>query len=141
MALPYKYFTANVSDLLLDVKNPRFASSTLVDNASEMLDQNDVIKYLLKYADIITSTCNIERTRCLHGSEMVTCYADRDGTLIVAEGNRRICACKLLLDRKIPDEYKANFPEPSPETIKNITSITINLYPNRESVQAKWRET
>ena len=43
MALPYKYFNANVSDLLLDVKNPRFASSTLVDNASKKPNQNDVI--------------------------------------------------------------------------------------------------
>lgn len=40
MALPYKYFTVNVSDLLLDVKNPRFASSTLVDNASKVPNQN-----------------------------------------------------------------------------------------------------
>lgn len=137
MALPYKYFEANVLDLLLDVKNPRFASSTLVDNASRVPGQNDVIKHLLKYADIITLAYNIERTRYLHGSEMVTCYADQDGNLIVAEGNRRICACKLLLNRDlIPDEYKESFPEASPETIENITSITINLYPNRESVQA-----
>lgn len=137
MSLPYKYFTANVADLLLDVKNPRFASSTLVDNASKAPDQNDVIKHLLKYADIITLANNIDRTHCLHGSEMVTCYANQDGNLIVAEGNRRICACKLLLNRDlIPDEYKASFPEASSETIENITSITINLYPNRESVQA-----
>ncbi len=137
MALPYKYFTANVADLQLDVKNPRFASSTLVDNASKIPDQNDVIRHLLKYADIITLAYNIERTHCLHGSEMVTCYADQDGSLIVAEGNRRICACKLLLDRDlIPDEYKAQFPEASPETTENITSITINLYPDRQSVQA-----
>ena len=68
---------------------------------------------------------NIERTQCLHGSEMVTCYADQDGNLIVAEGNRRICACKLLLNRKlIPDEYKSSFPKVSSETIENITSIT-----------------
>lgn len=97
MALPYKYFTANVSDLLLDVKNPRFASSTLVDNASKIPDQNDVIKHLLKYADIITLAYNIERTRCLHGSEMVTCYADQDGNLIVAEGNRRIVRVNFCL--------------------------------------------
>lgn len=137
MALPYTYFQADVADLLLDVKNPRFASSTLVDNASKVPDQSDVIRHLLKYADIITLACNIERTHCLHGSEMVTCYAEQDGTLIVAEGNRRICACKLLLNRNlIPDEYQASFPEATPETIENITSITINLYPDRESVQA-----
>lgn len=137
MALPYKYFTANVTELLLDVKNPRFASSTLVDNASKVPSQNDVIRHLLKYADIVTLAYNIERTHCLHGSEMVTCYADQNGDLIVAEGNRRICACKLLLNRDlIPEEYKSVFPKASSETIENIASITINLYPNRESVQA-----
>lgn len=137
MALPYKYFTANVADLVLDIKNPRFASSTLVDNASRVPNQNDVIRHLLRYADIINLAYNIEKTHFLHGSEMVTCYEEQDGTLIVAEGNRRICACKLLLNRDlIPDEYKASFPEVSDETKKNITSITINLYPNRESVQA-----
>lgn len=137
MALPYKYFTVNVSDLLLDVENPRFASSTLVNNVGKAPDQNDVIKHLLKYADIISLASNIERTCCLHGSEIVTCYPNQDGELIVAEGNRRICACKLLLDRElIPDDYKKSFPEASSETVENITSITVNLYPDRESVQA-----
>ena len=117
MALPYKYFTVNVSDLLLDVENPRFASSTLVNNVGKAPDQNDVIKHLLKYADIISLASNIERTCCLHGSEIVTCYPNQDGELIVAEGNRRICACKLLLDRElIPDDYKKSFPEASSES-------------------------
>ena len=137
MSLPYKYCAVSMSDLLLDVKNPRFASSTLVDNVSKMPEQSDVINHLLKYADIITLAKNINRTQCLHGSEMITCYENKDGKLVVAEGNRRVCACKLLLNRDlIPDEYKANFPEASPATIENIKVITINLYPDKQSVQS-----
>lgn len=137
MPLPYKYCAVDMLDLLLDVKNPRFASSTLVDNASRMPEQSDIIKHLLKYADIIALAKNINRTQCLHGSEMITCYENKDGKLVVAEGNRRVCACKLLLNRElIPDEYKTIFPEASSTTIENIKVITINLYPNKESIQS-----
>ncbi len=129
MSLPYKYCAVSMSDLLLDVKNPRFASSTLVDNVSKMPEQSDVINHLLKYADIITLAKNINRTQCLHGSEMITCYENKYGKLVVAEGNRRVCACKLLLNRDlIPDEYKANFPEIKTLLSKMGIVDTLNLY-------------
>lgn len=126
-----------MKDLFLDVKNPRFASSTLVDNVSKVPEQEDVIKHLLKYAEIDTLANSIERTQCLHGSEMITCYENPDGKLIVAEGNRRVCACKLLLNRElIPEDYLGSFPIASQTTIENIKVVTINLYPSKESVQA-----
>lgn len=74
----------------------------------------------------------------LHGSELITCY-EEDGKYIVIEGNRRTCACKLLLNRDlIPDDYedKSDFPIITDETKDNIEEITINVYPDRESVQA-----
>lgn len=137
MALPYRYCVVNMLALSLDIKNPRFASSTLVDNASKIPEEADVIKHLLKYADIASLASNIERTNCLHGSEMVTGYVDSNGRIVVAEGNRRVCACKLLLDRTlIPDEFKESYPVASQETIENITSITINLYDSKELIQS-----
>ena len=72
----------------------------------------------------------------LHGAELITCYKEND-KYIVLEGNRRTCACKLLLDRSlIPDEYKTNFPFISDTTKENIERVNIILYPDRESVQA-----
>lgn len=137
MALPYRYCEVEISDLLLDIKNPRFASSTLVDNASREPNQDDVIKHLLKYADIISLAKNIERIHYLHGSEMITCYENNSGQLVVAEGNRRVCACKLLLNSDlIPDEYKSSFPEATASTLENIKTVTVNIYPNKESVQS-----
>ena len=57
----------------------------------------------------------------MHGSEMITCYENSDGELVVAEGNRRVCACKLLLHKElVPDDYKESFP--------TATNETINLY-------------
>lgn len=137
MALPYKYCAVSMDDLSLDVKNPRFASSTLVDNIAKAPSETDVIKHLLKYAEVVSLARNIERIHYLHGSEMITCYANSEGKLVVAEGNRRVCACKLLLHRDlIPDEYKDSFPSASEDTIANIKVVTVNVYPNRESIQA-----
>lgn len=137
MALPYRYCTVRMMDLHLDLENPRFASSTLVDNAAKLPDEADVIKHLIKYADIESLANNINRTKYLHGSEIITCYEDNSGKLIVAEGNRRVCACKLLLDRTlIPKDSEDSFPKASQETIENIKSVTINLYESKESVQS-----
>lgn len=137
MTLPYKYCAVSMDDLSLDARNPRFASSTLVDNIAKAPREMDVIKHLLKYADVVSLARNIERIHYLHGSEMITCYANSEGRLIVAEGNRRVCACKLLLHRElIPDDYKDSFPAASEDTIANIKVVTVNVYPNRESIQA-----
>lgn len=137
MALPYKYCAVSMDDLSLDVKNPRFASSTLVDNVTKVPSETDIIKHLLKYADVISLANDIERVHYLHGSEMITCYEDSDGKIVVAEGNRRVCACKLLLHRElIPDNFKETFPVATEETIGNIKVVTVNVYPNRESIQA-----
>ena len=136
MALPYRYCVVDMLKLKLDIKNPRFASSTLVDNASRTPEEADVISHLLKYADISPLASNIERNNCLHGSEMVTCYVNSEGEIVVAEGNRRVCACKLLLDRSlIPDEFRDDFPIASQQTTENIKSITINLYDSKELIQ------
>ena len=137
MALPYRYCTVRMMDLHLDLENPRFASSTLVDNAAKLPDESDVIKHLMKYADIESLANGINRTKYLHGSEIITCYEDNSGKLIVAEGNRRVCACKLLLDRTlVPPQYVDTFPKASQETTDNIKSVTINLYESKESVQS-----
>lgn len=137
MSLPYQYVEVKTSELLLDIENPRFASSTLVDNATTAPTEADVIRHLLQFGDIIDLAKGIEKTKYLHGSEMVTCYLNTDGRLIVAEGNRRICACKLLLNRDlIPADKKDEFPVASQETIDNIKMVMITLYPSRESVQS-----
>ena len=86
MALPYKCCAMSMDDLSLDVKNPRFASSTLVDNATKVPSETDIIKHLLKYADVISLANDIERVHYLHGSEMMTCYEDSDGKIVVTGG-------------------------------------------------------
>lgn len=135
MGLKYQYVEANMLDLMLDDENPRFASSMLVNN-SKNITQEVIIKHLLRHANIKELAKRINVVQELHGSELITCYK-RDGKFVVIEGNRRVCACKLLLNRDlIPDEYKASFPIVDEDTKNNIQRIIINVYPDRESVQA-----
>ena len=136
MAKNYEYLNAKIDDLLLDDENPRFASSILVQSSSLKASQSSIIEHLLKYADIQKLAQRINEVHELHGAELITCYK-RGEKLVVLEGNRRICACKLLLDRSlIPEEYKRNFPFVNDETKENLESIVVIVYPNRESVQA-----
>jgi len=136
MAKKYTYDELSISELILDDENPRFASSALVEGSNTKASQTAIIAHLLRHADIIGLAKRIEQVNELHGSELITCYK-RDGKYVVLEGNRRICACRLLLDRSlIPEEYKKSFPFISNETKENIELIQSCVYPDRDSVQA-----
>ncbi|TEB16264.1 hypothetical protein Psfp_01491 [Pelotomaculum sp. FP] len=136
MARNYEYKEVNIADLILDDENPRFASSVLVQDSATKVSQTAIISHLLKYANIIKLANRINNVHELHGAELITCYKRDDG-YVVLEGNRRTCACKLLLDRSlIPDNYKSNFPFINEETKENIERILVIVYPDREAVQA-----
>lgn len=132
----YEYLEMKISELVLDDENPRFASSILVQGSGNEVSQESIVEHLLKYADIIKLANRINAVKELHGSELVTCYK-RGKNYVVLEGNRRTCACKLLLDRTlIPEALKNSFPFIKEETKENIEQIMVIVYPNRESVQA-----
>ncbi|MBN2880013.1 MAG: hypothetical protein JXN65_10355 [Clostridia bacterium] len=136
MARTYEYIEVDTADLFLDAENPRFASSDLVKRSTKEITQESIIEHLLKYADVINLAKRIVETKELHGAELITCVLN-DGKYIVVEGNRRLCACKLLLDRElIPDNYKRHYPILDDETKDNIKRTTVALYTDRESVQA-----
>ena len=132
----YEYKEVAVQDLLLDEENPRFASSILVKESTNKITQEMIIEHLLKYSDVIKLAQRINEVGELHGSEIITCTKKGD-KFVVLEGNRRTCACKLLLDRKlIPEQYRNNFPFITEHAKANIKKVMVTLYPNRESVQA-----
>lgn len=132
----YEYEEVAVQDLLLDEENPRFASSILVKESTNAITQEMIIKHLLKYSDVIKLAQRINEVGELHGSEIITCTKKRN-KYVVLEGNRRTCACKLLLDRKlIPEQYKNNFPFITEQAKANIEKVLVTIYPDRESVQA-----
>lgn len=132
----YEYKEVAVQDLLLDEENPRFASSVLVKESTNKITQEMIIEHLLRYSDVIKLAQRINEVGELHGSEIITCTKKGD-KFVVLEGNRRTCACKLLLDRKlIPEQYRNNFPFITEYAKANIEKVMVTTYPDRESVQA-----
>ena len=132
----YEYKEVDVQDLLLDEENPRFASSILVKKSVNKITQEMIIEHLLRYSDVIKLAQRINEVGELHGSEIITCTKKGD-KFVVLEGNRRACACKLLLDRKlIPEKYKSNFPFITEHAKANIERVMVTIYPDRGSVQA-----
>lgn len=136
MSRNYQYEEVTVRDLLLDEENPRFASSILVRESMNKITQEMIIEHLLKYSDVIKLAQRINEVGELHGSEIITCTKKGD-KFVVLEGNRRTCACKLLLDRKlIPEQYRKTFPFITEHAKANIEKVMVTIYPDRESVQA-----
>lgn len=132
----YEYKEVAVQDLLLDEENPRFASSILVKESTNKITQKMIIEHLLRYSDVIKLAQRINDVGELHGSEIITCTKKGD-KFVVLEGNRRTCACKLLLNRKlIPEQYRNNFPFITEHAKANIEKVMVTIYPDRESVQA-----
>jgi len=129
----YKYEDIKIEDLMLDEQNPRFASSALLNG--KKTDQTVIIQHLLENADIIQLSERINKLGGLHGSELITCFKQGD-KYIVLEGNRRICACKILLNRDlIPEKFKNKIHFLDNGVKKNISIISAVVYPDRESVQ------
>lgn len=131
----YEYKEVDIQDLLLDEENPRFASSILVQESASQIGQDTIVEHLLRYSNVIELANRINIVGELHGSEMITCI-QKGNKYVVLEGNRRTCACKLLLDRTlIPEQYKKKITFITEHTKANISKVMVTIYPNRESVQ------
>ena len=136
MPRQYEYKEVEIKDLLLDEENPRFASSILVQKSANQIGQETVIEHLLRYSNVIELANRINEVGELHGSEIITCIR-KGNKYVLLEGNRRTCACKLLLDRSIiPEHYKSKITFITERTKANITKVMVTIYPDRESVQA-----
>ncbi|MDF9407109.1 hypothetical protein L7E55_01840 [Pelotomaculum isophthalicicum JI] len=91
---------------------------------------------LLKYEEVVDLASDIIREkRLLPGDRIITCIID--GKHVVLEGNRRVCACQMLLNPTlVPLEYKKRFPKAdSEELILNISQIKADVAPNRNMAE------
>lgn len=128
----------SLDDLILDKRNPRFSSSTIIGN-SRHVEQADIIKYLLQFGDIVNLAESINKNHGLYDEEWISCYKNEQNEIIVLEGNRRITACKILKNEfLIPEEVKSEFCIPSVDKIKtlpNICKIKAIIYENEQDAQ------
>lgn len=119
----------NPMELCLDAKNPRFILPK--ENASE----EDIISYLCDFEDTI-KLCNRLNNigTILPGERIVVC--EENSKLVVLEGNRRICSCKMLLDpSKIPENHKNDIKAITYETKESISIIEVDIVNSRETAK------
>lgn len=123
--------TINISplNLILDYKNPRFI-------VPPNPNQEQIIEYLLEFEEIHELANSINENGGLMLGERLIVVKEND-KYIVLEGNRRACACKLLLDRTlIPPKYNNKIPNILPKTLSNIQEIEVDIAETRESAQS-----
>ncbi|CCJ32847.1 ParB/Srx family N-terminal domain-containing protein [Caloramator australicus] len=127
--MPYKTMTISPLDLMLDYKNPRFI---VPPNAT----QEHIIEYLLEFEEVHELAKSINENGGLMLGERLIVVKEND-IYIVLEGNRRACACKLLLNRAlIPKKYENKIPFANPTTLSNIEKIEVDIADTRESAQS-----
>lgn len=131
-----RFAVIDIEDLLLDVENPRFASSGLIANQTPNT-QSTIINYLIKYGELLPLARSINENEGLFNETIISVYV-KDGKAIVLEGNRRIAACKILLDNGLVDkELQALHPIPmaNKETKENIRQINVVVYDDSADAQ------
>ncbi|WP_088831840.1 hypothetical protein [Paenibacillus tyrfis] len=114
----------SLKQLRLDPLNPRFV------NLPEQ-DEDSIKDYLVDYEDVLTIARGINEDEGLMPGERVIVYKE-GSSYIVLEGNRRICACKLLSG--ILTTKKKVVPATA-ATLENIKAINVDVVDSRESVQ------
>jgi hypothetical protein len=115
-------------DIGLDRDNPRI-------NVEASDKESDIIRKLIKYEDVQDLARKIAKTGLLPGERIIT--AQENGQWVVLEGNRRICACKLLLSPNlIPPEYRKTFPTiGTASEIALIEKVDADVAPDRRSAE------
>lgn len=87
-----RYTTKEIQldELYLDEKNPRFI---VPPNPS----QQSIVDYLIENEEVEQLAIDIAKSGGLNAGERVI-VTEEKGRWVVLEGNRRICACKILMD-------------------------------------------
>jgi len=128
MANKFQTRRIKVVDLQLDPQNPRFV-------ALKKRDQSSIIAYLLENEDVIDLARSINSYGGLMPGEFpIVCI--ENNISIVIEGNRRVCACKILLDPGLaPAEFRASIPKITPPIRNDIKKIQVHIISSREAAQ------
>lgn len=124
-----------VDRVFLDLENPRH---------EPYQSQDEVIEYLCK-AELTLEIANDIAKNGLNPLELFALIPenisdeDQNGTFIAAEGNRRLCALKLLRDPDLAPADKRKGFENAAEGWTPIRQISAVVFDNREAVKL-WRD-
>jgi hypothetical protein len=113
--------------LLLDALNPRIPQS------EKKLSQKDLIEILVQYDDACDLAKNIVHNGYIPIESLIG--VRENGNIVVVEGNRRLVACKLLINPDLaPVEFRSRFRSLSERIDKStINKLEVQIAPTREA--------
>jgi len=130
----------------LDAQNPR------IEVAGDAT-QDEIRLKLLAHENVVHLATQIVEFGGLMPGERIIVYKENQKNVVV-EGNRRVCACQLLLKPElIPEKFKKKFPVASQELKNAIIEIKADIAPSRDAAEPtitkrhtepgieKWRTT
>jgi hypothetical protein len=115
-------------DIALDRDNPRI-------NVEATDKESDIIRKLIVHEHVEALAGKIAKAGLLPGERIIV--VQEKGQWVVLEGNRRICACKLLLSRNlVPSEFRKSFPAISTASeIALIEKVDADVAPDRRAAE------
>lgn len=115
----------NVLDLFLNRDNPRHTHKN---------NQEEIIESLLRDEEVYNLAKHMSKMG-INPLEVVAVYEDDDGNLVVAEGNRRICAAQLLTDvDKAPEKSRARF-KSLERNSADVSHVNVAIFKDYETAQ------
>jgi len=129
-----RFAVVDLDDVYLDEDNPRFASSALM---ADQITQESIINYLVKYAEVLELAQSIDENKGFFNEDFPSAYIN-EGKIIVLEGNRRVTACKILLDNTLVNAELRRLkmtPTASEETKRNIQKMNLIIYGDSKDAQ------
>ncbi len=127
-ALIWKESKIPTLSLVLDVQNPRI-------EVKDTATQDDIRHALCTTEKVDELAKGIANTNGLMAGERII-VVEENGQYIVLEGNRRACACQMLLDAKlIPSAFKSTIPAIPAAVTAAITELAADVAPNRHAAE------
>lgn len=115
-------------DISLDRDNPRI-------NVDPSDKESDIIRKLIQFEEVQDLARKIAQSGLLPGERIIV--AQEEGQWVALEGNRRVCACKLLLSPQlVPAEFRRTFPKlTTASEIARIDRVDVDVAPDRRSAE------
>lgn len=125
------YKNISINSLYLDSKNPRHIP---IDR------QDKIIDYLIKKEDIKSLAKDIAEKGLTNPLDIIG-ITKEDNKNIVLEGNRRVCAIKLLLKPSLaPEKHQKYFESLRNKMVQPIKKVPVHKFSNREE-SSNWLST
>ena len=113
--------------ILLDPQNPRI-------DANPRMSQATLRELLVQYGKVMDLVHSISVDGILPAETIIIVKEDRQD--VVVEGNRRVCACQLILDPSTrPPGYKKGFPTATEDALESIAKIKAVRAPDRAAAE------